>query len=245
MRIPGLLVTSGKGGVGKTLLSTNIAIVLSHYVNVALVDADIRSPNLTYVMGINNGKLEITQTRKIKPYRFSPRLEIFSTDQFYHQNGNIKRAIMPTGEEVRAIVGQSVTAVEWSDPNIFVFDSDPSTGDVFISIRDIFGDMLNAVVVTTNHVSSLNDCERTIDALMINNINIIGVVGNMVVNGHDDGIHALIAKVNERYRADMKYYGYIPMQMELADKNDAGDPGLQDSPIIRRIASDVLHRDVV
>lgn len=232
--VPGLLVTSGKGGVGKTLLSANLAIELSRYVRVALVDADIRAPNLSYVMGLRKYGREFAN-RKLIPYHHSDTLEIFSTDHFLAVNGK-KRAIMPTGEEVRAIVQQSITAVAWNNPDIFVMDSDPSTGDVFFAVRDVFGPMLSAVVVTTNDVSSLFDCERTIDALMINDINIMSVVGNMIFDGDDGGVRALCS------RFDLKYAGYIPFDSAVRKKNNAGDPGMSGSEIITQIVGNILHR---
>lgn len=241
MDTPGLLITSGKGGVGKTLLSTNLAIELSKNHKIALIDADIRSPNMTYVMGIPSHPISLLDGRYIDPYKYSDNLELFSTDQFFHRSGGRKRAIMPTGEEVRAIVTQAIISVKWDDPDLFVLDSDPSTGDVFIAVRNVFGDMLNAIVVTTNRLSSLNDCERTIDALMKNNINVIGIVGNMIVDGKDDGIKDLIYRCNINYHANMEYLGYIPMDNSIADKNDKGDPGLVGSDLIRRISVQIMH----
>lgn len=241
MDTPGLLITSGKGGVGKTLLSTNLAIELSKKHRIALIDADIRSPNMTYVMGIEPHTINILDDRDIEPYKYSDNLQLFSTDQFFHRSSGRKRAIMPTGEEVRTIVTQAILSVKWNKPDLYVMDSDPSTGDVFIAIRNVFGDMLNAIVVTTNRLSSLNDCERTIDALMKNNINVIGVVGNMIVDGKDEGIKDLIYRCNMNYHADISYLGYIPMDNSIADENDKGDPGLVGSELIRKISAGIMH----
>lgn len=241
MDTPGLLITSGKGGVGKTLLSTNLAIELSKKYRIALIDADIRSPNMTYVMGIEPRTINILDDRDIEPYKYSDNLQLFSTDQFFHRSGGRKRAIMPTGEEVRTIITQAIISVKWNNPDLYVMDSDPSTGDVFIAIRNVFGDMLNAIVVTTNRLSSINDCERTIDALMKNNINVIGVVGNMVVDGKDDKIKDLIFRCNANYHADILYLGAIPMDNNIADDNDGGNPGMVGSEIIRNISAEIMH----
>lgn len=241
MNVPGLLITSGKGGVGKTLLSTNIAVELSKRERVALIDADIRSPNMTYVMGIAEQGTEITDGRYILPYIYSDTLQLFSTDHFFARSDGRKRAIMPTGEEVREIMSQSIKSVKWDNPSMYVIDSDPSTGDVFIAVRDIFGDMLNAIVVTSNRISSINDCERTIDALMKNGINIVGIVGNMIVDDHDEAIHSLIQRCNVNYHADIRYLGKIPMDTKIANDNDNGNPGLMDSELIKSIVDNILH----
>jgi MinD superfamily P-loop ATPase len=235
MNTPGLLITSGKGGVGKTLLATNTALELSKYIRIALVDADIRAPNLTYVMGIPHGKREF-RNHKLIPYKYSDTLEVFSTDHFFAAENDTKRAIMPTGEEVRSIVSQSINAVDWNSPDLFVIDSDPSTGDVFFAVRDVFGRMLSAIVVTTNDISSLLDCERTIDALMLDNIPVLSIVGNMIWNGEDAGIRELCNKYS------MHYAGGIPYDQSVRIANNHGIPGLENSEVIRYIIDNILHR---
>lgn len=233
--IPGILVTSGKGGVGKTALSTNIALELSKHIHVGLIDADIRAPNLTYVMGIPQGHRKFSD-HKLLPYHYSDTLEVFSTDHFFASENGVKRAIMPTGEEVRSIVQQSIMAVAWNRPELFIIDSDPSTGDVFFAVRDVFGKMLSAIVVTTNDLASLLDCERTIDALMLDDIPVLSVVGNMIFDGEDQGVRAL----SERY--GMHYAGYIPFDNAVRKANNVGNPGMVDSKVIGYIVGNILHR---
>ncbi len=233
MNKPAILVTSGKGGVGKTLVAINLALSMSKHMRVALIDADIRAPNLTYVMGISNKHITIDNKRKLIPYKYSDNLEIFSMEQFVARDNGVKRAIIIPGEEVRSIIDQSVYGVAWHDPDVFIFDSDPSTSDVLIEVHKLFGKYLNALIVTTNDISSRFDAEREIDALIINDVNIIGVLGNMIFHGEDDGIR----EIAEKFK--LKYFGYIPFDEKIRTDNNRGKAEI-DYDIISRVAGDIL-----
>ncbi|MGB9736689.1 MAG: P-loop NTPase [Thermoplasmata archaeon] len=224
-----LLITSGKGGTGKTLLASNIAIVLSERMRVALIDADFRAPNLTYVMGIPNKKLDVNKDRLIVPYRFNDRLQVFSTEHYFARDNGLHRAIILPGETVRSMVRQAIKSVAWDSPDIFVIDSDPSTSDVLIALSELFDGDLSALVVTTNDISSIFDCERTIDALMIEGINILGIVGNQIWDNDDHRIVELSKKLN------IPYLGYIPYDHRIRLANNEGKPLMPDLNIIRRI----------
>lgn len=237
MNVPGLLITSGKGGVGKTLISTNIAVELSKSIRVALVDADIRAPNLTYVMGVQDASRKVVG-RKLFPFQYNANLQIFSTDHFFHEADGSKKAIMPTGEEVRQIIHEAYLSVQWDNPEIFIIDSDPSTGDVYFATRDVFREMLTAIVVSTNDLSSLLDCERTINALMIDDIYIMSVVGNMIWDGDDSKVRELAS------RYGLHFAGSIPFENHIRTDNNNGRPGLVGTEIIETIVDNILHRKV-
>lgn len=213
---PALLVTSGKGGTGKSLISANVAYHMSKIGRVALIDGDIRAPNLSYIMGVPNQKLEVDDNRNIIPYRISDNLEMFSMDHFFSRDNGVKRAIILPGEEIRSIVNQSIYGVSWHNPHAYVIDSDPSTSDVLIALSRIFRDKLYALVVTTNDISSIFDSQRTIDALIINNINIIGILGNMIFDGEDDRIRDTAKKFH------INYLGYIPFNNDIRKANNEG-----------------------
>ncbi len=233
MNKPAILVTSGKGGVGKTLVAINIALELSKYMKVALVDADVRAPNLTYVMGIANKKIDIDHNRKLIPYKYSDNLQIFSMEHFVARDNGIKKAIIIPGEEVRSIIDQTVYGVAWDNPDVFVFDSDPSTSDVLIELHKIFGKYLNALIVTTNDISSRFDAEREIDALIIYDISIIGIIGNMIFHGMDDGIKEIADKFK------LKYFGYIPFDEKIRMDNNNGKAQI-DYDVIKKVVGDIL-----
>jgi ATP-binding protein involved in chromosome partitioning len=236
--IPGIAITSGKGGVGKTLLAVNLAIGLSKKLKVSFCDLDIRAPNAPYILGIGGKKLEINSNRQIIPYKYNENLEIFSSEHYFIDNKNIdnKRAIILPGEEIRNIVRQVVDGgVIWSKNDIFVFDLDPSTGDVYSELVKIFGKkLLKAIVVSTNDISSINDCMRSLDALYIHGIKPIGIVGNMIFDNNNDRLIELSKKFNVKYLGDIPYDNIIRIQ------NNHGIPGLLDSKIIDNIVNEVL-----
>ncbi|MEM3345778.1 MAG: P-loop NTPase [Thermoplasmata archaeon] len=237
-KTPAILVTSGKGGTGKTLISANLALKLSEInKRVGLIDCDLRAPNLTYIMNVYDKKLEVDQNRLIVPFKINENLEIFSTEHYFARDNHRHRAIILPGETVRSMVYQSVYGVHWHDPEIFVMDSDPSTSDVLIELTRIFKNYLNAVVVTTNDISSIFDCERTIDALKIENIKILGIIGNMIWNGEDYRIRDLSASLG------IPYLGYIPYNNIIRLNNNQGIAEIPSNIIdFRNIVEQILNK---
>jgi ATP-binding protein involved in chromosome partitioning len=210
-----LLVTSGKGGTGKSTIASNLAIELAKTRKISLLDADIRAPNLSYIMGIPDRPLDVDEHRMIRPIKYNDNLEVFSTSFFFAKNNSHKRAIIIVGEEVRSIIHDAVKNVQWESSE-FIIDSDPSTSDVLIELITIFGRKLNALIVSTNDISSIYDCERTIDAMIINKVNIIGVLGNQIYNGEDKAVRAMAESFG------LQYLGYIPFDHEIRIRSNNG-----------------------
>lgn len=213
-----LIIVSGKGGTGKTLLSANVALSLSRKMKVALIDADIKAPNLTYIMNIADRKSEITNKRKIIPIQVNDNLQVFSPETYFNKKTGHKRAILPSDDEIINIIYQSVNDVEWNDPDIFIFDSDPSTNAVLIGLKEIFKGRLSALVITTNDISSAFDCERMVDGLISREIKINGIIGNQIKMGLTDRVDH-ISKV-----FGIPIFMEIPYNDKIWEENNKGNP---------------------
>jgi len=234
MKCPAILVTNSKGGVGKTLVSVNLAISLSKNVRVALIDADIGAPNVTYVMGIADRRMGVDEKRRLIPYNYSDTLQVFSMENFFARGNGTKNQITFPGEEIRSVINQSVNGVAWNNPDIFVIDSPPATSDALIELVKIFGTYLNAIIVSTNHNLSVSDAERVIQSLMSNNVFIIGIIGNMIIDGQNGALKSL----SEKYQ--LKYLGEIPFDIEIMKASDNGQPGIP-YDVIEKTAGDILY----
>lgn len=243
-----IMSISGKGGVGKTLIACNIAIGLSKKHRVGLLDADIKSPNSSLVLGIkaNEFKHKDNSYRKILPVEYNG-LKVFSTAIMFPDF----HGITISGEQQRNFLRQAVYDVEWGALDYLVVDMDPSSGDSLLCMREIFKD-LQAVVVSTSDVSSLSDCNRIVHACIIHNIPIIGVVANMVSSECPFCHNVIICKncgtsisfgdeqkvkdIAEKFH--VPFIGSIYFNPEIKMRNNAGNPLLPDMKIV----DDILGR---
>lgn len=176
--VPTILSTSGKGGVGKTVFSIGIASSLARISSTALLDIDIRSPNLPYVMNI---PIDVREDNTGRPYPNNGHIDgvivpVFSSAFIFGSN----KGITMSGQMVRTTVNDMLRDVLWpEDLKWLVVDVDPGPGDSIMAVSDIMR-KVGAVVVSTSDISSLNDCRRILDACREKDIDIIGVAGNMI-----------------------------------------------------------------
>ncbi len=244
-----ILSLSGKGGVGKTLVAANVAVKLSKKYKTGLLDADIKSPNVTSVLGLSQKKFEHDHSRyrRIMPLEYDG-LKVFSTATLFSD----LHGITIPGEQQRNFLRQAVNDVNWGKLEYLVVDMDPSSGDSLLTMREVFK-KLQAIVVSTADVSSLNDCHRIIHACIIHKIPIVGVVANMVQSecpfcsniivcrncgeiisfGDQEKIVAIAEKFN------VSFLGSIRFNPDIKVRNDAGNPLLPDGKIIDDIVEAV------
>jgi Mrp family chromosome partitioning ATPase len=245
-----IMSISGKGGVGKTLVASNVAISLSKKYKVGLLDADIKSPNIAAVLGIKATEFKHADNsfRKIIPIEYNG-LKVFSTATMFPDY----HGITIPGEQQRNFLRQAVYDVEWGKLDYLIVDMDPSSGDSLLCMREIFRD-LQAIVVSTSDVSSLSDCNRIIHACIIHNIPIVGVIGNMVSSECPFCYEIIICKncdtvisfgdeqkikdVAEKFH--VPYLGGIHFNPEIKMRNNGGNPLLPDMKIVDEVIRRLL-----
>ena len=241
-----ILVISGKGGTGKTLIATNLAILLSKYKKVGLLDGDVKSPNCCSVLGLSEEKFKHAsdEYRNIIPLDYNG-LKVFSTATLFPD----LHGITIPGEEQRSFLRQAVNDVKWGKLDYLVVDMDPSSGDSLLTMREMFK-KLQAIVVSTADISSLNDCHRIIHACIIHKIPIAGVVANMVSSQCSNCGEVIVCKNcgesvsfgdEEKVKKIAKkfyvtYLGSIRFNPEIKNRSDRGNPLLPDDEIIPKIA---------
>ncbi|WP_409477792.1 Mrp/NBP35 family ATP-binding protein [Pseudobdellovibrio sp. HCB154] len=175
--IPGvkkiIVVASGKGGVGKSTVSTNLALALRKYGNVGLLDADIYGPSIPRMMGAINQKPTVTNGTEINPIeRYG--LKLMSIG-FLAEEG---AAIVWRGPMLFKAMDQFFRDVKWGELDYLVIDLPPGTGDVQLSVVQKVP-VAAAVIVSTPQNVALIDAKKAIDMFERTQVKIAGLVENM------------------------------------------------------------------
>ncbi len=171
-----LFVMSGKGGVGKSSVSVNIAAALAAKgFKVGLIDVDIHGPSVPRLLGLK-GQLEPdAKGSLVKPKRYSDNLHVVSMESLLLDPD---QAVLWRGPMKTSAIRQFISDVRWGELDFLVVDSPPGTGDEPMTVLKLIPEAL-AVVVTTPQEVSLADVRKAINFLQYAQANILGVVENM------------------------------------------------------------------
>src|SRR6201995_4423562 len=174
--IPGvtnlIAVGSGKGGVGKTTVSVNLAVSLAAMGHkVGLMDADVYGPNVPLMMGVN--QTPMAQGERIQPLeKYGVRLMSMG----FLSPGD--RPLVWRGPMLHSVIQQFLRGVDWGELDFLVTDLPPGTGDVQLSLIQT-APVTGAVVVTTPSDVALEDARKAVRMFEQVKVPILGIVENM------------------------------------------------------------------
>lgn len=225
--IPGvkkiIVVASGKGGVGKSTVSTNLALALRKYGSVGLLDADIYGPSIPRMMGAINQKPTISNGTAINPVeRYG--LKLMSIG-FLAEEG---AAIVWRGPMLFKAMDQFFRDVKWGDLDYLVIDLPPGTGDVQLSVVQKVP-VTAAVIVSTPQNVALIDAKKAIDMFERTQVKIAGLVENMAymlnpVNGEKMQLFPKGEMDSYLAAKGIKKLGEIPFNPSVSLGSEAGVP---------------------
>src|ERR1035438_2136358 len=168
-----IAVGSGKGGVGKTTLSVNLAVALVKMGHkVGLLDADVYGPNVPLMLGVNDQPRMVGENR-IEPIQAFG-LKVISVG--FLNPGD--KPIIWRGPMLHQIVRQFLGLVEWGQLDYLIVDLPPGTGDIALSLVQTVP-LTGAVVVSTPSDVSLQDARKAIEMFRQMKVDVVGVVENM------------------------------------------------------------------
>ncbi|HAO19567.1 MAG TPA: ATP-binding protein [Desulfobacteraceae bacterium] len=170
-----ILVMSGKGGVGKSSISANLALTLSEKgFKTGLLDVDLHGPSIAGIMGIS-GLLDVTEDKFILPKRCNDNLSVVSM-QSLMPDGD--QAIIFRGPAKTGIIRKFIGDVQWGELDVLVIDSPPGTGDEPLSVaQSIPG--AKALIITTPQDVALSDVRKSINFCRAVQLDMLGLVENM------------------------------------------------------------------
>ncbi|MDI1472008.1 MAG: Mrp/NBP35 family ATP-binding protein [Thermodesulfovibrio sp.] len=220
------LVLSGKGGVGKSTVSTNLAAGLSvKGYKVGLLDIDIHGPNIPNMFGLE-GHAPIVTDLGIMPLVYSETLKLISVGFFLEQRD---QAVVWRGPIKHRLIENFLTDVRWGELDFLVIDSPPGTGDEIISIVQILDKVDGAIIVATPQDVALADVRRTLRFCKDASIPILGIVENMsgFICPHCGNNVEIFKtggaeKLAEQYK--VPFLGRIPIDPQIVSNGDEGKP---------------------
>lgn len=243
-----IVVSSGKGGVGKSTVAANLAIALSkNGAKTGLIDADIYGPSVPIMFGVQNAKpnaSEVDGKTKIEPIE-KYGIKLLSIGFFTDPD----QPVPWRGPMASTAVKQLFNDAEWGELDYLVVDLPPGTGDIHITITQGFP-ISGAVVVTTPQQVAVADATKGIGMFMMNAINvpILGIVENMsyftpaelpdnkyYIFGKDGG-----KKMAEKY--EVPFLGEIPLVQSVSEAGDSGEPVVLKDNVISKSFIDLAQK---
>ncbi len=180
-----IIILGGKGGVGKSTVSVNLAAALAGLgYRVGLLDADLHGPNTARMLGVEGSRLEPgSEQGLITPYQARPSLRVASLAMTNDES----TPFIWRGPLKIAIIRQFLADVEWGPLDILVADSPPGTGDEPLTLAQSITGKRFAVVVTTGQDVALQDASRSLNFAKSLELPILGIVENMAAYLASDG----------------------------------------------------------
>jgi ATP-binding protein involved in chromosome partitioning len=226
-----IAVSSGKGGVGKSSLSVNLALAISALGHrTGLLDADIWGFSVPRMLASIDERLEAGDDRKIQPLKAAG-LEVVSTGLLLDDEDT---ALMWRGLMLSKALEQFLTDVSWSSNlGYLVIDMPPGTGDVQMALSRMLP-QAEMVVVTTPQRAAQKVAARVADMARRSHMPVVGVVENMSGFTTEDGRHyALFGSGGGSELADqlgVPLLGQIPLDPSVVNGGDEGRPVVTDDP---------------
>jgi ATP-binding protein involved in chromosome partitioning len=217
------IVLSGKGGVGKTSVSVNLAIALAAKgYNVGIMDVDLHGPDVPRMLGLK-GMLDLNENRKLNPMAYSENLKAVSIESLSARKDD---AIIWRGPLKNAAIQQFISEVEWGELDYLIIDSPPGTGDEPLTVAQTIADA-KAIIVTTPQEVSLADVRKSISFCNVVNMEIFGLIENM--SGFScphcsEKIDLFGSGGGEKTArtAGIKFLGRIPFDLDVVACGDSG-----------------------
>jgi ATP-binding protein involved in chromosome partitioning len=221
-----ILVLSGKGGVGKSTVSTNLASALAaHGRQVGLLDLDIHGPNIPKMLGIEDQRPAVLENA-MEPVHVTGKLAVMSMAFLLPDTSS---PVIWRGPMKMAVIQQFLSEVNWGPLDYLIVDLPPGTGDEALSIVQLAPNVQGAVIVTTPQDIAVLDAVKAVKFIEKLELPVIGIIENMsgMVCPHCGDTVDLFGRGGGEKAArelGVPFLGAIPLDPAMVKAGDEGRP---------------------
>ncbi len=225
-----IAVASGKGGVGKSTVSVNLALALAaDGARVGLLDADIYGPSQPHMVGLVGEQPDSLDGKTMNPIQ-ARGLQVMSIGFLVDPD----KPMVWRGPMVTSALNQMLRQTNWEDLDYLVVDMPPGTGDIQLTLAQQIP-VAGSVIVTTPQDISLIDARKGLEMFRKVSIPVLGVIENMSTHicsncGHEEAIFGSGGgeRMSDEYNVEL--LGQLPLDASIREQTDSGNPTVASAP---------------
>ncbi|HNI82432.1 MAG TPA: iron-sulfur cluster carrier protein ApbC [Rhodocyclaceae bacterium] len=225
-----IAVASGKGGVGKSTTSANLALALAaEGATVGILDADIYGPSQPQMLGIGDSQPESRDGKTMEPLE-AHGLQVMSIGFLV----DVETPMVWRGPMATQALNQLLKETNWRDLDYLVIDMPPGTGDIQLTLSQSVP-VTGAVIVTTPQDIALLDARKGLKMFEKVGVPIVGIVENMSIHicskcGHEEHVFGQGGGEQMCQDYNVEFLGSLPLEMAIREMSDGGKPTVVGAP---------------
>ena len=219
-----IAIASGKGGVGKSTVTANVALALAQEgAQVGILDADIYGPSQPRILSLTGQRPETVGDNTMRPL-LAYGVSVMSIGFLVEE----RQALAWRGPMVTSALNQMLAQTDWGELDYLFVDMPPGTGDIQLTLAQSVP-VSGAVIVTTPQDIALSDARKGVELFRKVSLPVLGIVENMAVHvcgkcGHEESIFGSEGGARLANEYDVPLLGSLPLQRDVREHSDAGTP---------------------